>query len=97
MQVGIAAVVVVAGGRSLRRRGRAARRTRRCGCPRLWGPDALTPLAFLAAKTSTIGWRSGIVQLGSRTPGHAGDVGDVDADACPAAASCSASARAARR
>jgi F420-dependent oxidoreductase-like protein len=36
--------------------------------PELWGADALTPLAYLAAKTSSIGLASGIVQLGSRTP-----------------------------
>src|ERR1017187_4463828 len=31
-------------------------------------PDALTPLAFLAARTSTIRLGSGIAQLGARTP-----------------------------
>ena len=36
--------------------------------PELWGADALTPLAYLAATTSTIGLASGIVQIGSRTP-----------------------------
>ena len=36
--------------------------------PELWGADALTPLAYLAASTSTIGLASGIVQIGSRTP-----------------------------
>ncbi|MET0325823.1 MAG: LLM class flavin-dependent oxidoreductase, partial [Ilumatobacteraceae bacterium] len=36
--------------------------------PELWGFDALTPLAYLAASTSTIGLASGIVQIGSRTP-----------------------------
>jgi F420-dependent oxidoreductase-like protein len=36
--------------------------------PEFWAGDALTPLAFLAAKTSTIRLASGIVQLGSRTP-----------------------------
>ena len=36
--------------------------------PEVWGADALTPLAFLAAKTSTIGLATGIVQLGSRSP-----------------------------
>jgi F420-dependent oxidoreductase-like protein len=35
-----------------------------------WGYDALTPLAFLAAKTSTIKLGSGIVQLGARTPAN---------------------------
>ena len=33
-----------------------------------WGFDALTPLAFLAAKTSRIRLATGIVQLGARTP-----------------------------
>ncbi len=33
-----------------------------------WGHDALTPLAFLAARTSTIRLGSGIVQVGARTP-----------------------------
>ena len=33
-----------------------------------WGTDALTPLAFLAAKTSRIHLGSGIVQVGARTP-----------------------------
>jgi alkanesulfonate monooxygenase SsuD/methylene tetrahydromethanopterin reductase-like flavin-dependent oxidoreductase (luciferase family) len=36
--------------------------------PELWGADALTPLAYLAARTSTIGLASGIVQIGSRSP-----------------------------
>lgn len=35
-----------------------------------WGFDALTPLAYLAAKTSTIKLGSGIVQLGARTPAN---------------------------
>jgi len=33
-----------------------------------WGYDALTPLAYLAARTSTIGLATGIVQVGARTP-----------------------------
>ena len=33
--------------------------------PEAWGGDALTPLAYLAARTSTIGLATGIVQLGS--------------------------------
>ncbi|MGH7857716.1 MAG: LLM class flavin-dependent oxidoreductase, partial [Candidatus Binatia bacterium] len=33
-----------------------------------WGYDALTPLAYLAAKTKTIKLGTGIVQVGSRTP-----------------------------
>ena len=33
-----------------------------------WGYDALTPLAFLAARTSSIRLATGIAQLGARTP-----------------------------
>jgi F420-dependent oxidoreductase-like protein len=33
-----------------------------------WGYDAVTPLAYLAAKTSTIKLGSGILQAGTRTP-----------------------------
>jgi F420-dependent oxidoreductase-like protein len=33
-----------------------------------WGHDAMTPLAFLAARTSRIALGSGIVQAGTRTP-----------------------------
>jgi F420-dependent oxidoreductase-like protein len=36
--------------------------------PEFWAGDALTPLAFLAARTSNIRLASGIVQLGARTP-----------------------------
>src|SRR5438105_263163 len=36
--------------------------------PEVWGQDALTPLAFLAARTTTIKLGSGIVQVGARTP-----------------------------
>ena len=36
--------------------------------PEFWGYDALTPLAFLAARTSTIRLGTAIVQLGARTP-----------------------------
>jgi F420-dependent oxidoreductase-like protein len=36
--------------------------------PEYWAFDALTPLGFLAASTSTIRLASGIVQLGARTP-----------------------------
>ncbi|HMK12445.1 MAG TPA: LLM class flavin-dependent oxidoreductase [Acidimicrobiales bacterium] len=36
--------------------------------PEFWAGDALTPLAFIAAKTSTIRLATGIVQLGARTP-----------------------------
>lgn len=34
----------------------------------LWGYDAATPLAYLAAKTSRIRLGTGIIQIGSRTP-----------------------------
>src|SRR5437588_2573569 len=36
--------------------------------PEVWAQDGLTPLAYLAAKTSTIGLATGILQLGARTP-----------------------------
>src|SRR5713101_7522101 len=36
--------------------------------PEFWGYDALTPLGFLAASTSTIRLATGIAQLGARTP-----------------------------
>jgi F420-dependent oxidoreductase-like protein len=36
--------------------------------PEVWGYDALTGLAFLAAKTSVIGLGTFVVQLGSRSP-----------------------------
>src|SRR5882757_6800767 len=36
--------------------------------PEAWGHDALTPLAYLAARTTTIKLGSGIVQVGARTP-----------------------------
>src|SRR4051794_5271604 len=36
--------------------------------PEFWAGDALTPLAFLAARTSSVRLATGIVQLGSRTP-----------------------------
>ena len=35
-----------------------------------WGTDAISPLAFLAAKTSKIRLGTGIIQVGSRTPGN---------------------------
>jgi F420-dependent oxidoreductase-like protein len=38
--------------------------------PEAWGQDALTPLAFLAARTSRIRLGSGIVQIGARTPAN---------------------------
>ena len=33
-----------------------------------WGHDAVTPLAFLAARTSRIRLGTGIAQVGTRTP-----------------------------
>jgi len=36
--------------------------------PEFWGGDAFTPLAFMAARTSTIRLGSAIAQLGARTP-----------------------------
>ena len=36
--------------------------------PEFWAGDALTPLAFFAARTSNIRLATGIVQLGARTP-----------------------------
>jgi alkanesulfonate monooxygenase SsuD/methylene tetrahydromethanopterin reductase-like flavin-dependent oxidoreductase (luciferase family) len=33
-----------------------------------WGFDAVTPLAFVAARTSRIGLGTGIMQVGARTP-----------------------------
>ncbi|MDJ0770744.1 MAG: LLM class flavin-dependent oxidoreductase [Ilumatobacter sp.] len=36
--------------------------------PEAWGYDALTPLAYLAARTSTIRLATGIVQVGARSP-----------------------------
>lgn len=38
--------------------------------PEAWAADAFTPLAFLAAQTSTIRLASGIAQLGARTPAN---------------------------
>jgi alkanesulfonate monooxygenase SsuD/methylene tetrahydromethanopterin reductase-like flavin-dependent oxidoreductase (luciferase family) len=36
--------------------------------PEVWGQDALTPLAYLAARTTTIRLGSAIAALGARTP-----------------------------
>ena len=36
--------------------------------PEVWGQDALTPLAYLAARTSKIKLGSAIAALGARTP-----------------------------
>jgi F420-dependent oxidoreductase-like protein len=38
--------------------------------PEAWGQDALTPLAYLAARTRRIALGSGIVQIGGRTPAN---------------------------
>jgi F420-dependent oxidoreductase-like protein len=38
--------------------------------PEAWGQDALTPLAYLAARTQAIRLGSGIVQIGARTPAN---------------------------
>jgi F420-dependent oxidoreductase-like protein len=38
--------------------------------PEAWGQDGLTPLAYLAARTTTIGLGSGVVQIGARTPAN---------------------------
>jgi F420-dependent oxidoreductase-like protein len=38
--------------------------------PEAWGQDALTPLAYLAARTERIKLGSGIVQIGARTPAN---------------------------
>ena len=38
--------------------------------PEAWGQDALTPLAYLAARTERIRLGSGIVQIGARTPAN---------------------------
>jgi F420-dependent oxidoreductase-like protein len=38
--------------------------------PEAWGQDALTPLAYLAARTTNIRLGSGIVQIGARTPAN---------------------------
>ena len=50
-----------------------ARRAERLGVaslwvPEVWGYDALTGLAYLAAHTETIGLGTFVVQLGSRSP-----------------------------
>ncbi len=67
MQVGVSAVVSSAGDADF------VVEAERLGAtsvwaPEAWGYDALTPLAFLAARTSTIKLATGIVQVGARTP-----------------------------
>jgi F420-dependent oxidoreductase-like protein len=37
-------------------------------CPEAWGTDAVTPLAFVAARTSRLRLGSGVMQVGARTP-----------------------------
>lgn len=37
-------------------------------CPEFWAGDAFTPLAYLAARTTSIRLATGIAQLGARTP-----------------------------
>ena len=39
-------------------------------CGESWGFDAITPLAYLSARTDRIGLGTGIVQLGSRSPAN---------------------------
>lgn len=67
MQVGVAAVLSshddVAFVRDCERIGATS-----VWIPEAWGYDALTPLAHLAAVTSTIRLATGIVQVGARTP-----------------------------
>ena len=36
--------------------------------PEFWAGDAMTPLGYLAASTTTVRLATGIVQLGARTP-----------------------------
>jgi alkanesulfonate monooxygenase SsuD/methylene tetrahydromethanopterin reductase-like flavin-dependent oxidoreductase (luciferase family) len=67
LRVGIAAMPSSAAGVEL------VRQAERLGAdsvwvPEFWAGDALTPLAYLAAQTSTIRLATGIVQLGARTP-----------------------------
>jgi F420-dependent oxidoreductase-like protein len=67
LRVGIAVVPSSAAGVEL------VREAERLGAdsvwvPEFWAGDALTPLAFLAAQTTTIRLATGIVQLGARTP-----------------------------
>jgi alkanesulfonate monooxygenase SsuD/methylene tetrahydromethanopterin reductase-like flavin-dependent oxidoreductase (luciferase family) len=51
-------------------------RAEELGCDSVWsaeayGSDAITPLAFLAAKTNRIKLGTGIMQLAARTPANA--------------------------
>ncbi|HEY7070169.1 MAG TPA: LLM class flavin-dependent oxidoreductase [Acidimicrobiales bacterium] len=67
LRVGISALPVGPAGLDL------VREAERLGADSVWVPefwafDALTPLGFLAAATSTIRLGTGIVQLGARTP-----------------------------
>jgi F420-dependent oxidoreductase-like protein len=67
LRVGIAAMPYTAAGVDL------VREAERLGAdsvwvPEFWAGDAFTPLAYLAARTSTIRLATGIAQLGARTP-----------------------------
>ena len=54
-----------------------------------YGSDAITPLAFLAAKTNRIKLGTGIMQLAARTPANAAmSAASIDALAGVRAASC---------
>src|SRR3954469_13741884 len=69
MQVGIGAVVSTPGDADF------VAEAERLGAtsvwvPEAWGQDALTPLAYLAARTTRIRLGSGIVQVGARTPAN---------------------------
>src|SRR5262245_19843082 len=41
-------------------------------CAEAWGSDAVTPLAYIAARTSKIMLGTGIMQAGTRTPALVG-------------------------
>src|SRR6185369_12954799 len=67
LRVGVSAVPHGASGAEL------VRQAERLGAdsvwvPEFWGGDAFTPLAYLAAQTSTIRLGTAIAQLGARTP-----------------------------
>ena len=64
--------------------------------PEFWGGDAFTPLAFLAARTSTIKLGAGIAQLGARTPAMLAMTAQSTTPS-PVGVASSASARADRR
>jgi F420-dependent oxidoreductase-like protein len=69
VQVGISTVIATAQDAAF------ARDAERLGAtsvwvPETWAQDALTPLAYLAAQTSTVRLGSSIVQLGARSPAN---------------------------